>query len=338
MAFEIRRGGSKWWAAIFALILAQALAAEAADSRGVSDHPAVRYPTKTIRLLVTNSAGSGSDVVARLVALKLSDALGQQVVVDNRPGAGGNIGGEIAAKAAPDGYTLMLVTSSNAISTALFKKLNYDLQNDFAPVTLLGTAPFILVGSHSFPATSVPDLIALAKSMPGKLNYASSGTGSAVHLAGEMFKSMSGTNMVHIPYKGLGPALTDVMGGQVQLAFAVTTAVTPLIKAGRVKAFGVTSLERSPLAPDLPAIAESVPGYEAIGWYGVLAPAGTPRALIAKLNGELKKAFSTTESREQLSARGATPMTTTAADFRAFIERKVEDYRRAVRVSGMRVE
>ena len=315
-----------------ALALTGALVMHAAQGAEIT------YPVKSIRLLVTNSAGSGADVVARLVGRKLSETWGQQVVVDNRPGAGGNIGGEIAANAPPDGYTMLLVTSSNAISSALFKKLNYDLLKDFSPVTLLGTAPFILVVNPSLAAGSVKDLIALAKSQPGKLNYASSGTGSAVHLAAEIFKSMTGTNLVHVPYKGLGPALTDLMGGQVQVAFAVSTAVVALAKAGRVKALGVSSSERSPLVPDLPAMSETIPGYEAIGWYGLTVPRGTPAAIIAKTNADLTKAFSSPESKEQLAALGATPRATSPREFGVFMERKIEEYRKAVKSSGMSIE
>ncbi|MDH3469433.1 MAG: tripartite tricarboxylate transporter substrate binding protein [Gammaproteobacteria bacterium] len=325
-------GSTRSLLAIFALALAQLLVATSAEAADTS------YPSKPIRFLVTNGPGSGSDVMARLIAHKLTEAWGQQVVVDNRPGAGGNIGGEIAANASPDGYTIMLVTSSNAIAMALFKKLNYDLRKDFSPIARLGAAAYMLVVNPSLNVASVKDLIELAKSAPGKLNYASSNIGSGVHLAAEIFTSMTGTKIVHIPYRGLGAALTGLMGKQVQMAFAITTAVTPHVKAGRLKALGVSSLERSPLAPDVPAISESVPGYEAIGWYGVVAPRGTSSNIVAKANRDLIQAFNTTEVKDRLALLGVTPMTSTPRAFGVFIDRKIEEYRKVIKAAGIRLQ
>ncbi|OGA42037.1 MAG: hypothetical protein A3G24_05000 [Betaproteobacteria bacterium RIFCSPLOWO2_12_FULL_62_13] len=296
------------------------------------------YPTKPIRLMVTQAPGSGMDIMARLVGRKLTDAWGQQVVVDNRPGGGGNIGGEIAAKAAPDGYTLMIVTSSTAIAHVLFEKLNYNLIKDFSPISLLATIPFVLVVHPSVAATSVKELIALAKTRPGKVLYGSSGSGSGMHFAAEIFKTMTGTDLVHVPYKGTSAVLVDVMGGRVQLAFVVVSAVLPAIKGSKVRALGVSSLKRTALVPDLPAISESIVGYEVIGWYGLVAPAGTPDEVISRLSGELAKALKTSEFREQLSRRGVEPVGTTPNDFGSFMESQIRKYRQAVRDAGMRVE
>jgi tripartite-type tricarboxylate transporter receptor subunit TctC len=296
------------------------------------------YPTKPIRLIVTQAPGSGMDIMARLVGRKLTDAWGQQVVVDNRPGGGGNIGGEIAAKAAPDGYTLMIVTSSTAIAHVLYEELTYNLVRDFSPISLLATIPFVLVVHPSVAATTVKEMIALAKSSPGKLFYGSSGSGSGMHFAAEIFKTMTRTDVVHVPYKGTNAALVDVMGGRVQLAFIVVSAVLPAVKGGKVRALGVSSLKRTALAPDLPAISESVPGYEVIGWYGLIAPVGTSDEVISRLSGELAKALKTSDFREQLTRQGVEPVGTMPRDFGSFMKSQIRKYREAVRDSGMRVE
>ena len=292
------------------------------------------YPNRPIRILVPNSPGSGADIVTRLVGNRLTAAWGQQVVIDNRAGASGNIAAEIAARAAPDGYTLLMITSQQSIVAAMFEKLNYDLVKDYSPISLLASAPHILVVHPSVPAASVKELIALARSKPGQLNYASSGAGTGVHLATEVFKSVTGTDMVHVPYKGTAPALTGTMGGQVQLTIMIATAVIPAIKSGKVRALGVTSLKRTPLAPEVPTISEFVPGYEWTGWYGLVAPRGTPRHIIAKLNAEQLSALKTPEFQERLTSLGADPIGTTPEEYAAHIRRQVEKMRVAIKVSG----
>jgi tripartite-type tricarboxylate transporter receptor subunit TctC len=294
------------------------------------------YPSKPIRIVVTSAPSTGPDIVSRLIGQKLTEAWGQQVVVDDRAGASGNIGAENAARAAPDGYTLMMATSQHAIGAALFEKLNYDLVKDFSPVSLLATTPFILVVSMSVPATSVQELVALGKSRPGELSYGSSGTGGMPYLAAEMFKTMTGTDLLHVPYKGASAPITDTISGQVQLTFSAVPAVLSALKAGKVRALGVTSLKRTSLVPNLPTIAESVPGYEMIGWYGLVARSGTSSAILTKLNAEVVKALKIPEFQERLSSMGAEPMGTTPREFAAFIEAQIAKMRKAVKAAGAR--
>src|SRR5438034_5972010 len=238
----------------------------------------VAYPTKPVRLVVPFPAGGTTDLLARAAAQKLSEAWGQQVIVDNRPGAAGNIGAELVAKAAPDGYTLLMGTvGTHAINASLYAKMPYDHVKDFAPVILVAGVPNVLVVNPSLPVHSVQELIAYAKANPGKLNFASSGSGTSIHLSGELFKVMTGVQMTHVPYKGSAPALQDLLGGQVQLMFDNLPPSLPQIKAGRLRALAVTSATRAPALPDVPTVAEAgLPGFEASSWFGVLAPAGTP--------------------------------------------------------------
>ena len=299
---------------------------------------AAGYPTKPIRIIVMSTAASGPDILARLIGTRLTEAWGQQVVVDNRPGASGNTGAEIAARAGPDGHTLLMATSQAAIVAAMFDKLNYDLIKDFTPISLLASTPFIMVVNNAVPANSITELIALAKSKPAQLHYGSGGAGSPPHLAAEIFKSATGIDLVHVPYKGVTPALADTVGGQIQLTISVVPMVLPSVKAGRVRALGVTSLKRTSLAPELPSIAEFVPGYEVIGWYGLLAPAKTPGDIIAKLNGELTKALASTELQDRLSGMGAVALGTTADDFARHIRDEISKMRKAIKLSGARAE
>jgi len=248
--------------------------------------PAQEYPSKPVRLIVPFAAGGGNDNVARLVGKQLSASLGQQVVIDNRPGAGGVLGAELAAKAAPDGYTLFLGgVGSHAINPNLHERLAYDPIKDFAPIVLLASAPLVLVVHPSLQADSIREFIAFARARPGQLNYASNGNGSSSHLAAVMFEAMAGVAMVHVPYKGLSPALTDLLSGRVQLMFSSVVAIQPHIKAGKLRGLAVTGSRRLSSMPELPTVAESgLAGYEASSWYGVLAPAGTAREIVAKLN------------------------------------------------------
>lgn len=296
------------------------------------------YPTKPIRIVATTAPGSGPDIMSRLIGQKLTDAWGQQVVVDNRAGASGIIGAEIAARAAPDGYTLMMATSLHAIVANLFPKLNYDLVKDFAPISLLASTPFLLVVNPSVPAASVNELIALAKAKPGELRYGSGGSGSPPHLCAEIFKTMTGINLAHVPYKAITPAITEVVSGQIHLVFAVIPAVLPMVKAGKVRPLGVSSLKRTALVPDLPTIAESVPGYGYIGWYGLVVPAGTPREIISKLNTEVVNALRTRELQERISGLGAEAIGTTPQEFASFMGKEIQKLGKAVKDSGARIE
>ena len=294
------------------------------------------YPARPIRMVVTSTPSSGPDIIARLIGHKLTEAWGQQVIVDNRAGASGTIGAEIAARAAPDGYTLLLVPLQQAIVAASFEKLSYDLTRDFAPVSLLASVPFVLVINPSVAAGSIKELIALAKARPGELHYGSGGSGSALHIAAAILWSMTGIDLVHVPYKGVTPALTDTVGGQVQMTFVVIPAVLPLIKSGKVRAIGVTSSKRTPLVPDLPTIAESVPGYEFIGWYGLSVPAKTPAAIVSRLNSEVVKALKSSEFRDRLSGLGAEPIGTTPQEFASFMRAQIQEMRKAIKPSGAR--
>ena len=296
------------------------------------------YPSKPIRIIVMNGPGSGPDIVSRVIGIRLTEAWGQQIVIDNRAGANGIIGAEIGARAAPDGYTLLMVTSQAAIVDAMHEKLNYDLVKDFSPISLLASTPFAMVINPSVPATSIKELIALAKAKPGEIQYGSTGSGSPSHLATEIFKSMSGIDLFHVPYKAVSPALTDTMAGQVQLTVQVVPSVLPMVKAGKLRALGVTSLKRTSLAPDWPAISESVAGYEFMGWYGLVAPARTSGEIISKLNAELIGALKTAEFRERLAGIGAEPSGTTPQAFAAHIRAEVEKMRKAAKAAGVRAD
>jgi len=297
---------------------------------------AQQYPARPIRIIALSSPASGPDIVGRLIGSKLTEAWGQQVIVDTRPAATGIIGAEIASKAAPDGHTLLIVTAQAVIVSVMYEKLPYDLLRDFVPISLIASTPFLLLVHPAVAATSVRELIALAKAKPGKLLYGSGGSGSPPHLAAEIFKSMTGTDFVHVPYKGITPALMDTVGGQVQMVISVIPAALPTVRAGRVRALGVTSAQRTPLVPDVPTIAETVPGYEFIGWYSLVAPARTPPAILARLNAEVVKAVKTSELGERLSNLGADPIGSTRQELAAYLPRELEKMRKAVKDSGAR--
>jgi len=301
--------------------------------------PAQSYPSRPIRLIAPSSPGSGVDIVARIVGQKLSENLKQQVVIDNRAGAGANLGAEIAAKAAPDGYTLFMGTPAHAINTSLYRRLNYDIVKDFSPISLVTTGQYVLVAHPSLPVRNVKELIALARARPGQLNFASAGNGNATHLAGELFKSLARLNIVHVPYKGTGPALTDLIGGQVQLMFANLTAGLPHIKSGKLRALAVTGTARSPAAPDIPTMIESgVPGYTVTSWYGILAPAATSQEIITRLNGEIAKVMRSPDMKSRLAGEGAEPTSSTPAEFAAFIKAEIEKWGKVIRGAGIRIE
>jgi tripartite-type tricarboxylate transporter receptor subunit TctC len=297
------------------------------------------YPTKAIRFIVPFPPGGGTDTVARAVAQRLAESLGQQVVIDNRGGANAIIGTDLGAKAVPDGYTLTFtLPAAVAVNPSLYPKLPYDPLRDFAPVTQLNTIALLLIANPGVPAKSVKELIALAKAKPGHVTFASSGNGSASHFAMELFKLMAGVDMVHIPYKGGGPALTDIVGGQVQLMSGPVIAALPMVKAGRVKALAVTSEKRIPGLPDVPAIAETVPGYESGIWHGVLAPAGTPRPIIKRLHFEIVKILGVPEVKERFAREGAEPVGNTPEQFGAFIKSEMVKYAKLIKAAGIRAD
>ncbi|HEY5861743.1 MAG TPA: tripartite tricarboxylate transporter substrate binding protein, partial [Casimicrobiaceae bacterium] len=298
------------------------------------------YPTKPVRVVVPFPAGGTTDILARAASQKLSETWGQQALVDNRPGAGGNIGAELVAKAPPDGYTLLMGTvGTHAINASLYPKMPYDHVKDFAPVILVAGVPNVLVVHPSLPVNSVQELIAYAKANPGKLNFASSGSGTSIHLSGELFKVMTGVQMTHIPYKGSAPALTDLVGGQVQLMFDNLPSSLAFIKAGKLRALAVTSAQRSPALPDVPTVAESgVPGFEASSWFGLLAPAGTPRDIVTKINADTQKWLASPDAKDKLAAQGAAAAGGSPEDFAKHIQAETAKWARVVKESGAKVE
>jgi tripartite-type tricarboxylate transporter receptor subunit TctC len=299
------------------------------------------YPNHPVRIVVPFPAGGTTDILARAVAQKLTETLGQSFVVENRAGAGGNIGADLVAKSPPDGYTMLMGTvGTHAINPSLYEKMPYDHVKDFVPVVLVAGVPNVLVVNPSVPAKSVQELIAYAKANPGKLNFASSGSGTSIHLSGELFKTMTGVQIQHVPYKGSAPALADLMGGQVQLMFDNLPSALPLIKAGKLRALGVTSLQRASALPDVPTVAESgLPGFEASSWFGLLAPAGTPKDVVAKINGDVAKWLATPEAKEKLAAQGAIVASgLTPEAFSRHIASETTKWQKVVKESGAKVE
>ena len=296
------------------------------------------YPVKPIRFIVPFSAGGGADIVARAIAQKLGDALAQQVVIDNRTGAAAIIGTELAAKSAPDGYTLILgQTGPNSINPGLYEKLPYDVLRDFAPITLATTYPYVLVVHPSIPTKTVTELIALAKARPNELSFASAGNGAANHLAAELFKSMASIQMVHVPYKASAPALIDVLGGHVSMMFDPIITAMPQAKLGKLRALGVTSLKRTAVAGDLPTFAETgLPGFEAIGWHGILVPAGTPREIVMRLNSEIVGVLRAPDIRTRFAEQGAEPVGNTPEQFLEFLKSDLTKWAKVIKAAGVR--
>lgn len=315
-----------------ALIVVAALAASASAQTA--------YPAKPIQLVVPFAPGGATDIVARLVGQKLAERLGRPVVVDNRPGAGGNLGAAIVAKAPADGHVLFLGTiATHAINQSLYARLGYDPVRDFAPVSLLTSVPLVLVVPADLPARSVKDLVALAKARPGALNYASPGAGTALHLAGELFKSLAGVDVVHVPYKGSAPAITDLLGGRVSLMFDTTLSALPHVKAGKLRALAVTTARRSAALPELPTVAESgLPGFDVSAWNGILVPAGTPREIVARLATEVAAIMKLADVRERLAGQGAEAIGSTSEEFAAHIAAETAKWAKVVRASGARVD
>jgi len=300
---------------------------------------AQQYPTRAVRLIVPFPPGGGTDTMARVVSPKLSEFLGQQVVSENRGGAGANIGAELAAKSAPDGYTLMLATITNAIGASLYTRLNYDLVRDFAPITQLATTPHILVVHPSVPVKSVKEFIAFARARPDELIYSSSGAGSAAHLAGELFNSLTGVKTTHIPYKGGGPSMIALVGGEVSLAFATMPSAIGYVRSGRLRGIAVTTDKRSPSTPELPTIAETgVKGYEAGSWYGLSVPAGTSKEIIARLHAETIKVLGLPDVKERLFNAGFEIVTSTPEQFAAFTRSEIQKWGKIVKSAGLKVD
>ena len=298
-----------------------------------------RYPSKPIRLLVGFPPGGGADIVARQLTPRLGEQLGQQVVIDNRAGASGNIALEMLANALPDGYTLMMTTPTVTVNPALYPKVGYDTLRDFAPVRLVASTAYILVVHPSVPVKTVQELIALAKAKPRQLNYSSGGNGAAAHLAGALFRSLTGVEIVHIPYKGVAPSLVALLGGEVQLTFSSQPSTIPHIKEGRLRPLGITSPKRSGFTPDIPTIAEAgVPGYDTTAWYGVLAPARTPAPVIARLNLELTRLLEQTEIKAAIAAQSFEILPSNPEQFGDFIKSELVKWVKVVRESGMRID
>jgi tripartite-type tricarboxylate transporter receptor subunit TctC len=310
-------------------------AAQPVDSNK-SSKPAAAYPNRPVRLIVPYSTGGGTDIVARVVAQKLTELWGQAVVVDNRPGAGDTLGTALAVQAPADGYTLVMSSISLAFDPAIYEHLPYDPVRDLAPVALVASQPNMLVVNPALGVTSVAQLIALAKSRPGAINYASGGVGSGPHLATELFDQMAGIKLTHVPYKGTGPALTDLLGGQVELMICVTASSAPLVKAGKLRALAVTGARRSSLTPDLPTIGEAgVPGYEFNTWYGIEAPAGTPRNVIDMINASVVRAMQSPDVRARLVAQGLEPLASTPEAFGVLIASEVAKWTKVARTIGI---
>ncbi len=299
-----------------------------------SSAAAQTWPAKAVRIVVGYPPGGPTDLLARIVAQKLTESWGQQVLVDNRPGASGMIGAEVTVRAAPDGYTLLMVPVTYAVTPSLFAKMTYDAVKDLAPVAQVAAAPFILVVHPTLPVKTVNDLIALARSRPGQINYASASAGGMPHLAGELFNTMTSVKMVHIPYKGAAPATTDLLAGHVSLMFNNMLSAMPQVKSGRLRAIAVTSAKRSAAAPDLPTIAETVPGYEASGWYAAFAPAATPRELITRLNNDMNRVMKMPDVTQRLAGDGVEAVGTTAEQFGIYLRQEIAKWGKVVKASG----
>ena len=300
---------------------------------------AQNYPSRPMRVVIPNPPGGTLDITARLIGPKMNEVTGQALIVDNRPGADTNIGTEIVARAPADGYTMLLQTVPFVVNPSIFKKLPFDVVNDFAPVSLMVSVPFVLVVNNAVPAKSVKELIALAKAQPGKLSYASAGNGSNLHVAAELFNNLAGTKMLHVQYKGGGPALVAVLGGETSLSYLSVPAAAPHIKAGKLRGIAATGTQRTPVLPDLPTIAESgVPGYEFTTWVGVLVPRATPAATVNALNGYITKAVKSPDLTARFADQGADVIASTPQQFAAFIKTEMARWSKVVKENGIKVE
>ena len=296
------------------------------------------YPTRPVRIMVGFPPGGPTDIVARLIAQWLTQRLGQEFLVENRPGAASNIGTEFALRAPADGYTLLQVTSSNAVNATFYEKLNFDLMSDMAPVAGMVRVPFVMEINPSVPARSVAEFIAYAKTHPGKINMASGGIGTSTHIAGELFKMMAGVDLVHVPYRGSAPALTDLIGGQVQVTFDILTSSIQHIRSGALRGLAVTSATRSKVLPDLPTLGEFLPGYEATAWYGIAAPKGTPSEIVEKLNREINAGLTDPKMKSRLADLAGTTIPGSPADFGKLVADEIEKWGKVVKFSGAKPE
>ena len=324
----------------FLLAIAGAALLLAIPASDAAAQPAAPYPNRPVKLVIPFPPGGPLDIVGRLIAQKASEDWGQSVVVDNRPGAGGNIGADLVAKSPPDGYTILMgALSTHAVNPSLYAKMPYDAVKDFAPITLVAVTPNVLVVNASLPVNSAKEFVAYAKANSGKLAFGSGSNGSAGHLAGELFKVDTGTDIVHVPYKGGAPATQALLAGDTQFMFDNLANAMPQVKAGKLKALAVTTAERSKLAPELPTMAEAgLSGFDISTWFGLLAPAGTPKDVIAKWNAEVGKILNSPDMRERLTAQGAEPAPTTPEQFAAFIQSEIPKYARIVKISGAKVD
>lgn len=296
------------------------------------------YPNKAVRLIVPFGPGGPGDAIGRMLGKKLTESLGQSVVVDNRSGATTIIGTQIAAESPPDGYTLLLISTTHAVNPGLFKKLPYDPVKDFAPVTLITSTPFMLVVHPSVAANSVPELVALARSKPGQLNYGSSGNGSSIHLTTELLKTAAKIEMTHVPYKGSGPAFIDLIGGQVQVLFSSTVSSLPHVKSGKVRGLAITSLKRAPSLPAIATVAESYPGFESSSWFGLLVPAKTPNPVLDRLLADTRAALKSAEINQALVSQGAEPGGSSPAEFAAYFQSEISKWVKVIQSAGIKLE
>ena len=319
-------------------LVAPLLAAVTFNAPALAQDPAAKYPSKPIRVIVPFAPGGGLDISTRLIGQKLTEKWGQNIVVDSRPGAGTIVGTEIAAKAVPDGYTLLMITTTFAINPGLHPKLPYDPVKDFTPVTQLNYQPNIIVVNPSFAAKSVKDLIAMGKAKPGELTFATPGAGSAPHLAAEMFQRAAGISMIHVPYKGIPPAVTDVIGGRVTMLFTTTISAAPHITAGRLRAVAITSARRQPSMPDVPTIGETLPGYRAEAFQGMVVPARVPQAIINKLSAEVARIVRLPDVAQRFRLDGAEPVGSTPKEFAAFLKAEMQKWSKVVKDAGVKPE
>ena len=320
------------------LVRAAVVSAVAIVAAGVQPAQALDYPTRPVRWVVPYPPAGTTDVLARIMAQWLSEKMGQQFLVENKPGAGNNIGTELVITSPPDGYTMLLVNPANGINATLYKDLKFNFVRDIQPVAGLVRTPNVMEVTNSLPVKTVAEFIAYCKANPNKINMASSGSGTSVHLSGEHFKSMTGCQMLHVPYKGAGPALTDLIGGQVHVIFDNLPSSAGHIKGGRIRALAVTSAQREPSMPELPTVAETVPGYEATAWFGIGMPKGTPREIVDKVNAEVNRALADPKMRERLAELGGRPISGTPEDFGKVIVAETEKWAKVVNESGAKVE
>jgi tripartite-type tricarboxylate transporter receptor subunit TctC len=329
----MKRSRRQWLQLALAAIWAGAAAPLISSAAAALD-----YPTRPVRLIVPIAAGGGADITGRLIAQWLSERLGQQFVVENRAGGGTNIGTEAVAHAAADGYTLLHINITHSINPTLYEKLNYNFARDLVPVAGIVGVSNVIEIHPSVPATTVPEFIAYAKANPGKINMGSAGNASSSHMAGELFKMLAGVDLVHVPYRGQGPAMTDLLGGQVQVIFATTPGTTEFVRSGRLRALAVTTASRTEALPEVPPVADFVPGYEMSQWYGIAAPRGTPAEIIDKLNREINAAFADPRMRARLADVGGTVLPGTPADFERFVAAEVEKWAKVVKFAGLKAE